>query len=88
MVRHLGRMRLSFELLADMLFPDGAKIVRVHEPCDGYTPEQVEIVVEHPDLPAVEEGGQIRVVVPQYERSGHRDGTLVLTELCFTDWGL
>lgn len=64
-----ARAIISNELLSQMLFPEGAKIRRMrHEesPVMRDVPD-FEMVIEHPDLPAVDDGNFIPLASPRYE---------------------
>jgi hypothetical protein len=72
-VRHIARIVVDYDWLRQALgLPDDAEIRGVCEMGRHYA---VEVKVEHPECPEVEEGYVIPVVVPMFE-----DGKL-------TDWG-
>lgn len=72
--KHLGRFVLDYRLFAEALgLPELAR-VKVIDDASRYYGGAV-IVIEHPDLPEVEEGEQIPEIMPLFE-----GGKLV-------DWG-
>lgn len=72
-MRNMGRVVVDFDLLAEALgLPEGAVLLGV---CGSRRFGAIEMKVEHPDLPPVEEGAVIPEVWPTFE-----DGKLVSWE--------
>lgn len=79
--RRLGRMRISFELLVEILhLPIGIQIERIIS--DIAFDRVLEIVVAHPDLPIVRDKEIIQYVKPQYKHTWHP----AYTETEFDQW--
>ena len=85
----IGRVRLSLDLLADMLFPNGTRIIRAYEPesiilgCG-----ELELVVTHTDLPAVQEGDPIPELHPTFCTQSREDAGVTLKRIDFESWGI
>ena len=79
-MRHIARIIVDYTVLRQVLgLPDDARIVGVRE---GGRLFAIEVKVEHPDCPEVEEGSIIPVVEPTFEWCD-MEGKEILT-----DWGV
>ncbi len=82
-----ARVVISSDFLAVMLFPEGAKIVRIREEPDSVVSRgfpNLEVVVDHPDLPEVEQGSLLPQACPRYKP----DSLWMTGADGFLDWGI
>ena len=63
---HVARVRVSRDAILKWLKFDGGTIHRVIEDSEYWSSGRIELVIEHPDLPEVNEGDMIPTVVPSY----------------------
>ena len=88
-VRHRAIVRISHELLRQMLFPDGAKIIAVMlDTQDLFGRNDFVCVVEHPDLPITGFGEVLPDARPLYTQHCNGDIENEIPSIEFTDWGL
>ena len=82
---HQAWMKVSGELLADILLPKGGRILSamqsVRYPCT------IELLVEHPDLPEIPEGDRVPGITPLFGREWRTDDPNELPLVTLTDWG-
>lgn len=68
---HVARVIVSAELLREMLlFPEGTRIKRIRERDGGNCAgdeQDLELIVEHPDIQPQYTGSLIPLITPQYE---------------------
>ncbi len=83
--KHRAIVRISYELLCDVFFPEGTKIFAVTHVRD--TPE-FECMVEHPDLPGTNRRDDLPTICPNYRRVHERGDPHEMDRIEFTDWGL
>lgn len=50
-------IRVSKEMLAELLFPWGTKVHKVREPWETFDPHYFEVIVEHHSLQEIPENG-------------------------------
>jgi len=83
MDRNLGRVRVSTALLVQALgFPEGTEVVACFGERAGY-PGDIDLVLEHPDLPPVGEAGEAPELSPTFEIVGPKPASYLKV-----DWGL
>lgn len=83
-VKHGARFDVSLDRLAGILgLPEGAKVVGIWGGVSQQTFKRtVTVMVEHPDLPGVLEGGRLSEITPTFEWCD-MEGKEILT-----DWGI
>lgn len=59
------------DYLLKLLDFEGGKLLRISERPEYYNPKDFEIVVEHPDLPEVEDGCLLLTIEPLYKSTIH-----------------
>lgn len=57
---------VSRDALAKLLDFEGGKILRVSERPEYWNPKDLELLIEHPDLPEVEDGYCLERIEPMY----------------------
>lgn len=71
--RRMGRIQLSQELVMKMFDFDGGTILTAQWGIPGDapygSPPVLEIYIEHPDMPEVDEMRRIQIVTPDYQRT-------------------
>jgi hypothetical protein len=78
--RRLGRIKVTAKLLIKLLLlPEGTIIHRVWQD-PRLNSDDYEMVIEHPDLPAVEEASVIPVIGIRYRTKDVFDGWIGFTE--------
>jgi len=55
------------DYLAKLLDFEGGKILRISERPEYYNPKDIELLIEHPDLPEVEDGHLLPMIEPMYQ---------------------
>jgi len=79
-MRNAAIIELNMKLLLDMLDFKGGIIHRVYTPDDLINPSYFNVVIEHPDLPEVEDGERLPVVTPTMQSFYGEDGSLLKIE--------
>lgn len=63
MSRHAARIKVSGQLLIDVLgMPEETLIFNIRR--DDFLPDVFELIVEHPELPEIAEGGHVPEIEP------------------------
>jgi hypothetical protein len=75
--RHGAVIRLDLTLLKAMLDFKGAVIHRVYMDDDYLEPRYCNILMEHPDLPVINDGERASVITPIYMRTYGKNCQLV-----------
>jgi hypothetical protein len=83
--KHQAKVLVTPELLADMLFPKGTRILSIEY--NPYRKNCIEFIVENPDLPPVATLAEIPWISPAYLRV-HSKEPDELDRVFFQDWGL
>ena len=87
-VHHRAIVRISYEFLRRILFPEGTEILSITtDPNDIYGHQEFVCVIENPDLPVSSPGVALPVCTPTYHRlySGKETEMDVIE---FVDWGM
>lgn len=82
---HQAWMRVSGELLADVLLPKGGRILSARQSVRHAC--TIELLVEHPRLPEVREGERLLEISPLFGREWRTDDPNELPLVTLTDWG-
>jgi hypothetical protein len=61
-----AKIKISTDWLLARLQFEGGEILHIGFPQDIYLPKEIEIVIRHPDLPAVEPGSMLETICPCY----------------------
>lgn len=88
--RHGAIVRVTLGVLKRALgLPEDARLVRVQRTDDYLDPEVFELVIEHPELPAVTRGSRLEHVAPVFEERYCTDeaGATVKTAPRLVSWG-
>ena len=64
--RYAAIITISKKVLLDFLQFEGGEIHDIRLNKEQWMPEEIEIVIEHPDLDKVEEGYALRRITPAY----------------------
>ena len=75
--RHVAIVCINTNLLLDMLQFKGGVVHDVRFNPDYWKPGQIELVLEHPDLPIVEDGSPLIHVDPIYEVKVNKHNRIV-----------
>ena len=67
-MRYAAIVTIDKKVLLDYLQFEGGEIHDIRLDKDSWSPNIIEIVIEHPDLDKVEEGFQLRKITPAYRR--------------------
>ena len=77
MEKHIGMITISEELLLKLLDFDGGAIRNVRL---GWTVGEVELLIEHPDMPIIGQGMTPLPITPLYSRTYGDNGCLIRIE--------
>lgn len=87
--QRVGQVRISLDLLADLLFPEGTRIICAYQKRTGRLGcDELVLQIEHADLPATARGQLVPELSPEYRSLTAVDGSCRLTSLVFNSWGL
>ena len=86
--KHYAIVRISHELLRQILFPEGTKVLAMMQDVnDIFGREDFVCVVEHPDLPVHHIGNNLLSVSPIY-RQNYNGGENEIATVTFEGWGI
>jgi len=78
--RHAAIIKVSKKRFLKGLDFEGGIIHRVYEPEVYFEPDHFCVVLEHPDLPKVNQGDLLYTIQPIYQFSYGEDGSLIKIE--------
>ena len=86
--RHRAIVRISYEFLRNMLFPENTVILAVmNDAQDIFGRKDFVCVIEHPDLPVSIPGELLPSITPTYHREFH-GFPKEIPIVTFEDWGI
>ena len=76
-----ARVKIARNLLAEMLGYEGGVVHHVRDPDSYINPKDVDLYIEHPDLPEVKEGEPCQDVTPMIEVKYFKNGRYTFKRL-------
>lgn len=78
---HAAIVLIDKSILLDLLKFSGGKLVSIRTDPTKWNPSQVEMIIEHPDLPRTEDGWTLETIAPSYKLTHSSDGISVLARI-------